>query len=134
MTQKICEAIGKSGCYFLSLLYIAEEIVGKPINAIDAYTDCVAEGIMDAECYVSFPARLLERYTGKRFNVSHAPKTTLPAPGSFEILRFERKEPGMTWGHFVVGDGSGVVEYDPYGDSRTVREGHLASKRIIARV
>jgi hypothetical protein len=53
--------------------------------------------------------------------------------GEHEILYFEREDTLQTWGHFVVGDGLGVVCYDPYGDSMTVKKGKLTSKRIFRR-
>jgi len=48
--------------------------------------------------------------------------------GEVEILYFEA--PGDLQ-HFVVGDGSGNVVWDPYGESKTVRTGKLVSKRIF---
>jgi hypothetical protein len=60
-------------------------------------------------------------------------------PGEREILRYERPaELGDTAStdraHFVTGDGKGVLIWDPYGDSRTVKVGKVVSKRIFRRV
>ena len=134
MIQNICEALGKSGCYFLSILHLAEKITGGDIDPINAYVECIAAGFMDAECYITYPGRILERYTGTMYEVSKASADAKPLPGEFEILRFERKEPGTTLAHFVVGDGAGRVEWDPYQNSKTVREGSLVSKRIFGKV
>jgi hypothetical protein len=37
----------------------------------------------------------------------------------------------MIYSHFVLGDGTGRVKYDPLGSSKTVAEGRLISKRIL---
>ena len=134
MIQNICEALGESGCYFFSILHIAEEITGKKLDPIAAYSECIEAGFMDSECFITYPGRILERYTGTMYEVSKAGTDAKPLPGEFEILRFERKETGVTHSHFVVGDGTGRVKYDPYQDSKTVRDGALVSKRIFGKV
>lgn len=49
----------------------------------------------------------------------------------FEHLYFTRTWMGEQIGHFVAGDGHGVVTYDPYGISNSVKYGHLLNKRIM---
>jgi hypothetical protein len=51
--------------------------------------------------------------------------------GEFEILRYERPTPGKVWSHFVLGNCGDGVEYDPLGESKTVAEGYVVSKRIL---
>ena len=133
MIQRYCEALGKSGCYFLSILNLAEKITGKLIDHARAYEECLGAAFIKADCFVNFPGRILEHYTGSMYEVSQAAKDYKPSTGEFEILRFERKDTTQTFAQFVVGDGTGRVAFDPYGDSLTVREGYLVSKRIFRR-
>lgn len=135
MRQRIMAMIGESGCYLLALLHIAEEIAGERIDAVQVYEQATAAGIMRPDCYINDPAELLHLMTGYRFTVRHAMPGELPASvDEWEILRFERQATGATYGHFVVGDGSGHIEYDPMGDSLTVKYGSLVSKRFIRRI
>lgn len=50
----------------------------------------------------------------------------------FEIL--EWYNPSTRLGHFVCGNGHGVVTWDSLGESNTVRHGFLKSKRIFTRM
>lgn len=49
----------------------------------------------------------------------------------FEILEYYN--PNTKLGHFVCGNGHGIVTYDSLGESVTVRDGYLKSKRIFTR-
>ena len=71
---------------------------------------------------------------GGTWSVRHDATDYEPKHGEREILRFERKTAAGVLGHFVVGDGHGAVEWDPLGESRTVAEGKLVSKRIVRRL
>jgi len=125
--QRIMERIGKDGCYFLCLVRLAEEIIGARIDAINVYLFALDRQWMDQDCYMVQPHRVLEHMTGVRWSVIKQDKTYQPQPGEKEVLRYERTEGRTTLAHFVLSD------YDPYGDSLTVRNGRLVSKRIFAR-
>ncbi|MBL8965402.1 MAG: DUF261 family protein [Spirochaetaceae bacterium] len=128
--QRIAEAIGKEGCYFLSLLRLAETELGDHIDLLDAYGRAIGAGAMREDCYILDGGAILETYLPGAWAVTHESADYKPKPGELEILRYDLA--GAS--HFVVGDGSGRVAFDPYGDSRTVREGRLVSKRIARRV
>lgn len=132
--QRIAEAVGASGCYFLSLLRLAEERMGVPIDILKAYEVAVSRGLMRPDCYVEKPADILELYLPGAWDIRKEDADYVPAPEELEILRFELALTGETKAHFVVGDGLGRIAFDPYGDSRTCREGRLASKRIARRL
>ena len=128
--QSIAKRLGESGCYFLSLLRLA-----KVENAaIGIYRQAVQLKIMEEDCYVIDPARVLSLATGGAWEVRHAPPEYLPGKDEWEILRYERKTTTATYAHFVVGDGRGQVAYDPLDNSQTVASGKLISKRIIKRI
>lgn len=97
------------------------------------YYKAVQEGWMTTGCFINSPDAIVNelmkplpirvQYTGV-----HEPPGYVCGPREYEVLRWER---GKDWGHFVVGDGSGHVAYDPMGLSETVAQGRLVSKRIF---
>ena len=137
MRQKEFEKIGKTGCYFLSIVHVAEKYIGKYIDSYDAYKAAIRSKTMRDDCYVTDPSALLRMLTGVAWTVTKEPSDYATTKGEQEILYFERQDSAtmatQTIGHFVVGDGMGVVSYDPYGDSLTVSKGVLSSKRIFRR-
>jgi len=131
MYQKIAETMGKDGCYIFSLIYLAEKVSRTNIDALDVYRRALESGYIESDCYVREPVKLLEMLTGKKWAMVKGSSTYATKKDEFEILRFEYTAGRSIIGHFVVGDGVGRVEYDPYGDSRTVRVGKLISKRVF---
>lgn len=125
--QKVMEIIGREGCYFLCLVRIAEEITGSRIDAIAVYLFAVARKFMDQTCYLVDPCKILEHMTGQKWTVTKEDRTYKAQPGEKEVLRYERTEGRTTNAHFVLPD------YDPYGDSATLRNGRMVSKRIFRR-
>ena len=132
MRQREFEKIGKTGCYFLSIVHIAEKYTGKYIDAYLAYGQALVGKTMRDDCYVTDPAALLRMLTGVAWTVTKEAATYQANKGEQEVLYFERKDTLATTGHFVVGGPDGV-SHDPYGDSMTVRKGVLASKRVFRR-
>ncbi len=131
--QKIMETLGKSGCYFLAIVHLAEDIMKRTFDALQVFLAAIKLGYVKEDCFITMPEKMLEMLTENRWTVMKADKDAPIIGGSYEILRFERTDPSGTYPHFVVGDGMGKVAWDPYGDSRTVREGKLISKRIFRR-
>lgn len=132
--QKDFEKIAAEGCYFLSMHRAAEELTAHYIDPYEIYLKAIALHYMGEDCYVTDPAALMQLMTSVKWAVYKEGKSYQPLTGDVEILRFERVETSKTIAHFVLGDGRGSVEYDPYGDSKTVRSGALVSKRIFRRV
>jgi hypothetical protein len=137
--EVVHKPIRKFGCYFFSTLWHIEQFTGRRLTyeqIMEHYCCLVQLGYMDNDCYINSLNGILEhfgmpyQYTGK-----HEPASYLTGPNELEILKFERERPGKDpVPHFVAGDGCGQVAFDPYGNSRTVREGSLASKRILRKV
>jgi hypothetical protein len=127
--QRLAAALGATGCYFLCLVYLGERESGAPVDALHAFRAALLARYVREDCYVDYPERILEMIAGGGWSVEKRPADVPTAPGELEILRYDNA--GAS--HFVVGDGSGGIAFDPYGDSRTVREGKLASKRIFTR-
>ena len=129
-SQTIARRIGESGCYFLSLLHLAN----RDNDAIGLYKQAIVVGVMDEDCYIKDPARLLSLIAGGTWRVVHQAAQYPTKSDELEILRFERKAAMKTYAHFVVGDGRGQVAYDPLDNAQTVAQGELVSKRIIKRL
>jgi hypothetical protein len=126
--QKMFFYIGKYGCYFLCVIYLAEKLRGGPVDILDAYSLATARGWMDEKCYMLKPEKLLGHLTNRTFIVRHAKADYIHLPEELEVIRYELREPMETLAHFVT------KEYDPYGDSKTRLKGFVASKRIFTQV
>lgn len=126
--QKIMKALGESGCYFLSLVHLAEEICGKRIDAVEVYQKALTNGWTDDEAMMIYPASVLSFMTGLKFAVVKKPANYIVHQSEYEVLVFQSE----FFTHFVLGDGSGQVKYDPLGNSNTVRTGRLVEKRIFS--
>jgi hypothetical protein len=137
--QKLAKALGESGCYFFSILRIAElegRLSHDPLYEAEI---AMAEGTMGADCFVRDAGRLLSSATRDQWTCLKAgPGHELPIdyqikPGEREILRFELfiapDSPPLA--HFVAGNGRSQVEWDPWPESRTVASGRLVSRRIF---
>ena len=131
--QKVMETLGKTGCYFLSIVHLAENVTKERIDAIEAFLIALSGGNVLQDCFVVRPNVILGDLTGVRWGMRKEPASYMTGGMEHEILRFERQDVGVLMGHFVMGDGNGGVAYDPYGNSRTVREGKLVSKRVFYR-
>lgn len=128
------------GCYFMSLLYHAEKKTGKLFDVdkvISIYRACKTTGILGEECFVIDPVSLLAVAGVGVSTVTRVDAVTNPTQGGFEVLHFHRDADtpvGMgnsAHDHFVAGDGTGHVAFDPLGMSNTVRYGFLKSRRIF---
>jgi hypothetical protein len=128
--QSIARRIADSGCYFLSILHLAN----RENEAIGFFRQALSIGVMQDDCYILDPAKLLALVAGGKWSVSHQGAEYQTANDEYEILRFERKATTKTYAHFVVGDGRGQVAYDPLDTSQTVAQGKLVSKRIFKRL
>lgn len=134
MHQRIAEAVGENGCYFLSVIYLAEKISGRKCSHLDVYLEMVAKKYMEKDCYLNAPDKILSDLTGQKWTIEKKLSNYKCKKGELEILYFENKTTMKTFGHFVVGNGLGSVEYDPYGDSNTVKNGTLQSKRVFWKI
>ena len=132
--QRVMSAVGRYGCYFLSIVRAAEKITNSRIDAVKIYCDATQAKFMDADCYVVQPDRVLEMMTGIRWNVRHDSVKYKPLEEEVMIMRYEVTRTGVTYSHFVLCAHDGSVEYDPYGNSSTVRDGKPVSSRVFSHV
>lgn len=132
--QRVMSTVGRYGCYFLSIVRAAEKIAGHRIDAVQVYNDATLARMMDADCFVVQPERIMEMMTGQKWTVKHDAKTYRPKDGEVMIMRYESQKTGILYSHFVLCAPDGSIEYDPYGDSSTVRDGKAVSSRVFSRV
>lgn len=120
--QKKCEIIGKSGCYFLTLL----ASVGVSDQYVIRYYDvAINKKAMDADCYVKDPATLLKLVTGKNYKVVKS--DTLDDKADIIIAKWKT----ATHEHFVLMNKENQVIYDALGESNTVKNGYIDSYRLF---
>ena len=128
--QQVCLKIGKSGCYFLSLVFIAESITNKKVDIFSLYEKGLKEKWLDDDCFMENPADMMSYLLGKKCDIRHDKVGYSPKENEYEITRYELKETGVTYGHFVV-TRNGKLIHDPFGVSRTRTKGKAVSTRII---
>lgn len=127
------------GCYFFTILYFAEKERGEEYTYPDIMTyflGMVERGFMDfCDAFIFDPEGIFQYFgIDVTYTDRHEPPDYQTLDGDIEILYYERVKPdGDKVPHFVAGDGRGGIAFDPAGDSRTVREGTLKSKRIFRR-
>lgn len=144
------KAIQIWGCYFCSVLYLAEVKRQKFFQvdeAIAIYKSAMATGIVGKEvfdkdgnlidgCFVNDPVSLFALCGVEVGTVTRTGPEYKCAKGEHEILCYHRPAntpSGMgnkEHTHFVAGYNGGV-SFDPLGDSNTVRHGYLKSKRVF---
>ena len=125
--QRVMSEVGEEGCYLLCIVDIAEEVLKERIDAVVAYLDGIERGFVQENCLMTNAAGFLEMLTGVKWEKRYESATYVKKDGEFEVQKWQRKSGVGTVDHFKRDS------YDPYGDSRTVREGYLESKRIFAR-
>jgi hypothetical protein len=140
--NRLLETINKFGCYFMCILFLVNKYIKSQFNPslINEYHKFFGDmkwydedeedykSVMDNDCFIWRPDIM-----ANHFRLANRVKKVGPdymcKPGEYEIQCWKRGKQK----HFVVGDGSGHIAYDPMGVSRTTTEGMLESKRILWR-
>jgi hypothetical protein len=125
--QKLMEVLGKEGCYIDCIVHLGEGLLHESLDDVQVFLRALEEQQVKQNCLVLDAAGLLSDLTGVQWTKRNESASYQAKPGELEIQRWEHKSGSGTSVHFITQD------YDPYGDSRTVREGVLASKRIFSR-
>lgn len=127
----------ESGCSLMSIFYFVNKFTNFPF---DIENILVFGDTFQRHRFVSNDFRILQ--WEKIFNFfpemdviytnRHEDPSRICREREFEILYFYNPRTGLH--HFTGGNGKGYVTYDPMGESVTVKEGFLESKRIFCRV
>jgi hypothetical protein len=128
--QELMKILGESGCYFLSILFLAERITGKKIDPLEMFITCSEKGIVDKDGTVLDAGKVMSVMTGSVFSARKEESGYALKAGEFEVLVYSNEK----YTHFVSGDGRGAVACDPLGHSNTVATGRVSGKRIFYRV
>jgi len=134
--------MGKYACYLFSLIYIAEKLTHRHFDAEQVFAWAKSAGFAGDDVFLGTKAGtasahyILAHLTGKRWSMRNVYELDyVPLEGEQVIARHEWvvQESGMERisSHFVVDDGKRGVEYDPMGDSNTVKNGKLVSLRVF---
>ena len=121
------------GCYFLSLCFHLDRIFSLGImtheKVIGIYNAEESDSDLGNESFIQNPQGLVDHISNSRVHYSGFALAGYDCkPGEFEIQCWYN--PITDFHHFVAALNGSVI-YDPIeGGSRTVREGHLESKRI----
>ncbi len=143
MIQKHFAKLGAEGCYFFSIREAGRRATGEAMDPYSLFLLAFREGVVTDRGFINDAGKLMSLSTGLpgwkcvKYGPGHGfPLETPIGQDEIEILRFGWDPPGGAeeMAHFVVGDGKGNVAYDPYGDSLTVANGSLVSKRVFRRV
>ncbi len=131
--QKISGTLHDEGCYFFALIYIAEQVLGRSVDAFELYDICVnKKGWMKSDCYVLNPGAIMSYLLGKSCSVSKVwDLNYTPKSNERVISCYERKATGVTYYHYVVTE-NGAVVYDPLETSNTVKLGSPISLRVVS--
>jgi len=145
--QRIFRDIGEGACYFLSIIRAAEAVTAEYIDAFVAFVAALSTPVVIGQTYVPMvrsdgfingAGELLSTLTGEKYTMTKEDADYKCKLDEVEVLRYEWTETKIgeskVHGHFVLGDGTGRVFFDPFGESQTVKNGKLVSKRIFRKV
>lgn len=127
--QKFCLELGNYGCYLISIYKAILKtstdacILARIANDYDYLRDHI---IIGNDCEILQPAKICERYG---INVTVEKTKKWPSNALFVVGKWYNKRTGYS--HFTLMKGPRDVEYDPLGDSTTVREGEVESYRAF---
>lgn len=116
--QTVFEKAGESGCLFLSLISIAEEYTGLPVDFIVAYRKCIELGLIEKDFYCLDQSKILETFTGSKWKKTILKELPNPVPESmYTVEKWFNKRTGFT--HFKRRG------FDTLESSVTVKEGYI---------
>lgn len=116
--QTVFEKAGESACLFLSLLSIAEEYTGLPVDFIVAYRKCIELGLIEKDFFCNDQEKILYEFTGKKWKKTVLKELPSPMPENmFTVEKWYNKRTGFT--HFKRRG------FDTLESSVTVKEGHI---------
>lgn len=132
--QKFCLEIGNYGCYLISIYKAILNTSTDSYNGDACILERIANdydylrehNIIGNDCEILQPAAICERYG---INVTVEKTKNWPNNALFVIGKWHNKRTGYS--HFVLMKGPRDVEYDPLGDSVTVKEGDIESYRAF---
>ena len=115
--QRLLAGIDEYGCFFLSLLSIAEEYNGKPVDLIGAVRWSAEHKVIDGDYTVLDDCALLAHLTGKKVSKRAGQECGVLKGSEYSIEKWYN--PATGYHHFKR------RYFDVFHDGRTVREGYM---------
>lgn len=116
--QTVFEKAGESACLFLSLLSIAEEYTGLPVDFIVAYRKCIDSGLIEKDFFCNDQEKILYEFTGKKWKKTVLKELPNPVPeNTYTVEKWHNERTGFT--HFKR------RTFDTLESSVTVKEGSI---------
>ena len=117
--QTVFEKAGKSSCLFLSLLSIAEEYTGLPVDFIVAYRKCIELGLIEKDFFCNDQEKILYELTGTKWKKTVLKELPDPLPENmYTVEKWHNDRTGFI--HFKRRG------WDTLDSSVTVKEGKIA--------
>jgi Protein of unknown function, DUF261. len=102
--QDIYKEIGNNGCYFLCILNICEKANGFQQNPIKRYEEMTNLGLMEKNCFITDAKGIFEHILKTYIQCRWAELSYKPDGSETIIQKWELKQNGKTYTHFVVVD------------------------------
>lgn len=116
--QTVFEKAGESACLLLSLLSIAEEYTGLPVDFIVAYRKCIELGLIEKDFYCNDQEKMLYELTGKKWKKTVVKELPDLVPENmYTVEKWHNDRTGFT--HFKRRG------FDTLENSATVKEGKI---------
>lgn len=115
--QTVFEKAGESGCLFLSLLSVAEEYTGLPVDFIVAYRKCIELGLIDKDFFCNDQEKILYELTGAKWEKTVVKELDPLPENMFTVEKWHNDRTGFT--HFRR------RSFDTLESSVTVKEGYI---------
>lgn len=116
--QTVMKNAGDYACLFLSLLSIAEEYTGLPVDFIVAYRKCIELGLIENDFFCNDQEKILETFTGKKWKRAVVKELPSPVPENmYTVEKWFNERTGFT--HFKRRG------WDTLEISVTVKEGYI---------
>lgn len=116
--QTVMKNAGESACLFLSLLSIAEEYTGLPVDFIVAYRKCIELGLIDKDFFCNDQEKILYAFTGAKWKKTVLKELPDPVPENmYTVEKWFNDRTGFT--HFRR------RSFDTLESSITVKEGYI---------
>lgn len=128
--EKLLE-IGRSGCYFLCLLKIAEIKCNKSFSIIDTYEDFLTKSYIKRNCFVLNAKNILSDLCNTFVTYRWEPSDYKPFFDEFVIKRYAIKKGEGELTHFVLFDYEGNEIFNPLTTSPAYTAGKVADLRVF---
>lgn len=124
--------IGRSGCYFLCLLQMAELEGMTTQNVLTVYEMARQEGFIKDNCFVMDGRNLLETLTNKIWFCRFEKANYKPVHGEWVVKCWQQKVGNGALTHFTLFDENDIEVFDPLLSSPVRKFGTVKDVRVYS--